>query len=139
MSKRALLSNLAKVYCRIQPSGLHGVGVFAVRRIPKGINPFELPNEPKLVDLTPKDLKTLAPGIRKMIRDYVVNQEGRYVMSTVGLNLVELEFFVNHSNSPNLIFDEQNGCYRTARAIKPSEELTANYNTYAPTLLHSKR
>ena len=135
MSKQRLLANLAKVYCRIQPSDLHGVGVFAIRRIPKGINPFELPIDIELVSLTPADLRMLAPGIRQMIKQYNVNQNGRYVMSTLGLNLVELEYFVNHSTSPNLVFDEDNACYRTARTIATGEELTADYNEYAPGLL----
>jgi SET domain-containing protein len=134
MSKRTLLKNLEKVYCRVQPSKLHGVGVFAIRRIPKGINPFELPIPAKLVELTASDIRSLAPGIQQMIRQYAVKQNGRYVISTLGFNLVELEYFVNHSDSPNLSFDDHKGCYRTARVIARGEELTGDYNRYAPAM-----
>ena len=137
MSKRRLLANLAKVYCRIQPSPLHGVGVFAIRRIPKGINPFELPIRPKLVHLTSADLRKLAPGIQQMIRQYADNQNGRYVLTELGLNLVELEFFVNHSIEPNLVFDEDRGSFKTARIVARGEELTANYHRFALSLLTS--
>ncbi len=134
MSKRTLLRNLKKVYCRLQPSGHHGVGVFAIRRIPKGINPIELPEPPELVNLTEEDVRAQPVGIRKMIRQYAVKQNGHYVFSTLGFNIVELEYFVNHSNEPNLVFDEDEGCYRTARPIAPGEELTCDYNHFAPSM-----
>lgn len=132
MGKRKLLANLDKAYCRIQPSPLHGVGVFAVRRIPEGINPLELPIRTELVGLSEPDVRALPPGIRQMIRQYAVKQNGRYVLSTLGFNLVELEYFVNHSTKPNLVFDDAAGCYRTARAIARGEELTGDYNRFAP-------
>jgi hypothetical protein len=134
VNKRGLLKNLKKVYCRVQPSALHGVGVFAIRRIPKGINPFELPIPTQLVELTDADIRALPPGIRQMIRQYAVKQNGTYILSELGFNLLELEYFVNHSDSPNLIFDDDEGCYTTARAITRGEELTGDYNHYAPAM-----
>lgn len=134
MSKRKLLKNLEKVYCRLQPSAHHGVGVFAIRPIPKGINPFELPIPPDLVNLTDADVRPLPPGIKQMIKQYAVKQDGRYVLSTLGFNLPELEYFVNHSDVPNLMFDDDRGCYYTARRIKTGEELTGDYNRFAPAM-----
>lgn len=134
MSKRTLLRNLKKVYCRLQPSAHHGVGVFAIRRIPKGINPIELPGPPELVHLTEADVREQPLGIRKMIRQYAVKQNGVYIYSTLGFNIVELEYFVNHSTQPNLSFDEGAGCYLTARPIASGEELTCDYNHFAPSM-----
>ena len=125
--KQRLLDNLRKVYCRVQPSKLHGVGVFAIRRIPKGINPFEVPIPFALTSLTAADVRTLPRGIQQMIRQYVANQDGEYVLTMFGFNLLELEYFVNHSPTPNLLFDEDEGCYRTARVIASGEELTGDY------------
>jgi len=132
--KQTLLANLRKVYCRVQPSKLHGVGVFAIRRIPKGINPFEIPIPVELVSLTAADIRALPRGIQQMIRQYVANQDGEYVLTTFGFNLVELEYFVNHSPNPNLLFDEDDGCYRTARVIASGEELTGDYTRFAPSM-----
>lgn len=131
-SRQKLLANLEKVYCRIQPSELHGVGVFAIRRIPRGINPFEVPVPVELTKLSARDVRALPSGIGRMIRQYAVKQNGSYVISTLGFNLVELEYFVNHSSTPNLVFDEDEGCYRTARVIASGEELTGDYNHFAP-------
>ena len=39
---RLLLRNLfEQTYCRLRPSPIHGVGVFAIRAIPTGVDPFE--------------------------------------------------------------------------------------------------
>jgi len=132
MGKQQLLKNLQKVYCRIQPSALHGVGVFAIRRIPKGINPLEVPIPTELAELTDADVRALPPGIRRMIKQYAANQDGRYVLPTLGFNLVELEYFVNHSTKPNMVFDDEAGCYRTGRIIARGEELTGDYKRFAP-------
>jgi hypothetical protein len=40
--KAALLKHLQQeVYCRLGISPLHGIGVFALRAIPKGVNPLK--------------------------------------------------------------------------------------------------
>lgn len=108
------------------------MGVFAIRRIPKGINPLEVPIPTKLVALTLADVRPLPPGIRQMIRQYAANQDGRYILPTLGFNLPELEYFVNHSPKPNMIFDDEAGCYRTGRIIARGEELTGDYKRFAP-------
>jgi hypothetical protein len=42
MKRTELLRHvLADCYCRLQPSLIHGIGVYAIRDIPKGKNPFE--------------------------------------------------------------------------------------------------
>jgi hypothetical protein len=42
MKRAALLRRvLADCYCRLQPSRIHGIGVFAIRDIPNGRNPFK--------------------------------------------------------------------------------------------------
>jgi len=47
--KKKLIKNLENdIYCRIKPSKKHGVGVFAIRDIPKGINPFKITGIPCL-------------------------------------------------------------------------------------------
>ena len=49
MSKeRKIIHNLRNnVYCRISRSKIHGVGVIAIKDIPKGINPFKKCNKTK--------------------------------------------------------------------------------------------
>ena len=40
--KQTILEHLKNnIYCRLKPSKIHGVGVFAIRNIPKNTNPFK--------------------------------------------------------------------------------------------------
>jgi len=42
---KQLVRNLKNnVYCRIKPDSFGGVGVFAIKDIPEGVNPFKLSN-----------------------------------------------------------------------------------------------
>ena len=60
--KKTLLSNLQNdIYCRIKSSKKHGVGVFAIRDIPKNSNPFKVSNsecmKQRLINIDEKDIK----------------------------------------------------------------------------------
>jgi hypothetical protein len=43
--------------------------------------------------------------------------------------------FLNHSNNPNVIYDERTGNYIATRIIKPSQEITINYKGYNDLIL----
>ena len=43
--RKRLLGNLKNTYCRLKPSNIEGVGVFAIRDIPQGVNPLPESNE----------------------------------------------------------------------------------------------
>ena len=61
---------LANCYCRLAPSAIHGIGVFAIRNIPRGRNPFNtLPKyaRPGYVRITSSELDALPPKLREMI------------------------------------------------------------------------
>jgi len=51
--KEVILKKLENTYCRLQPSMISGVGVFAIRDIPQGINPFQGAQEPEWIETTP--------------------------------------------------------------------------------------
>ena len=43
MSKNKLLKHLQNdIYCRLDVSKIAGIGVFAIKTIPKGVNPFKI-------------------------------------------------------------------------------------------------
>jgi hypothetical protein len=61
---------LANCYCRLAPSPIHGIGVFAIRNIPRGRNPFNtLPKyaRPGYVRMTSAELDALPLKLRGMI------------------------------------------------------------------------
>ena len=132
--KENILKKLNNTYCRLQPSKISGVGVFAIRDIPQGINPFEGSYDPKWYEFKAEELTHLDKEILKMIDDfYVIEKDGSVYMPECALNGMDMSFYVNHSSNPNLRkIDESDECLIliTNRKIKKGEELTIGYNTY---------
>jgi SET domain-containing protein len=138
-TKENLIKNLKNnTFCRFGKSD-HGVGVFAIKDIPKGTELFALCNseeEEDLIDLSEEDLKGLDNSIVKYVKDIFVKNEDGYSLPERGMNSLSLGFFLNHSSTPNLIHKINfiNGRYgllvpATARDIKEGEELTEDYHT----------
>jgi len=129
--KQQILSLLENTYCRLRPSSIQGVGVFAIRNIPKGVNPFQgVP----LVDsclFKKEELAHLPEEIQEMINDFfVIDTSGQIDIPEYGLNGIDIGFFINHSKTPNLITYDESETFVTAREIKKGEELMADYSTY---------
>jgi hypothetical protein len=119
------------VYVRLQPSPIHGVGVFAIRDIPIGTE--LLPNDKsELTWRTPEELNLskLDANVRQLYLDFcIIKDGGRRFGCPKNFNLLTPVWYLNHSKKPNVRCDEE---YRffTLREIKTGEELTADYETY---------
>jgi len=137
-----LVNNLKNdVYCRIKPDNFGGVGVFAVKDIPKGVNPFKLSNAEcvsyKLIDVPEKVIRKLAPGVRKMVEAFYDYDEesGTYGIPQPGLNAQDISFYLNTSPTPNIKIVESKKCsllsFKTKKLIKKGQQLFINYDEYA--------
>ena len=132
--KRALLVRevLADCYCRLQPSAIHGIGVFAIRDVPRGKNPFQMLARyarPGYVRITEEELEALPPGLARTIRALFVPTDGAMYIPTCGTNLVYLIAYLNHSDTPNLRTRDGFNFF-TRRKIREGEEMTVDYHTY---------
>jgi SET domain-containing protein len=127
--KKAILQKLKNTYCRLKPSKISGVGVFAIREIPKGINPFKGAHEPRWVEFKTSELK-LNKEIMRMIKDFYVTDD-TVLIPDCGLNGMDISFFVNNSEKPNLKTEDGGFSFITTRKIKKGEELTVSYKTYS--------
>ena len=131
MDKRQLLYDLRhRIYCRIRASRLSGVGVFAIRTIPKGTDPFESSHAVRLIGITEKEFKTLSAPIKKIVKDFCFYKNRMYFLPDCGLNAIDIAHFINYSDTPNMRAAEgrDGDVYFIAnRSIKTGEELTANY------------
>lgn len=117
-----------KTYCRLCPSKKHGVGVFAIKDIPKGVNPFETEDNEETVEITDKDLKGMDPEVKKMVDDFAFFKDGIYYLGEYGLNGMNISFFLNTSKNPNMKSVNGGEGFITAEEIKKGEELTVDYN-----------
>lgn len=119
----------AGVYVRLKPSSLHrgGVGVFAVRRIPKNTRIFADENEE--VAWIDKRLLPKSKALRKVYDDFAIIKGDRYGCP-VSFNRLTPAWFMNESKTPNTICDDNYDFY-AAKNIEPGQELTIDYSTFS--------
>ena len=72
MSKKELLRKLNATYCRIGRSKLNGVGVIAIRDMPRGTDPFIGCLPTRWVKLTVAEVARLPTAVQTMVRDFYV-------------------------------------------------------------------
>lgn len=129
--KEEILKKLENTYCRLKPSLVEGVGVFAIRDIPENTNPFLGVKEPEWQEFNVSELQHLDKEILKMIDDFnVVEKDGAVLVPECALNGMDLSFFLNNSDSPNMKTIDGGFVFVSSREIKKGEELTVAYSTY---------
>ena len=116
------------VFVRLQPSPLHGIGVFAIRDIPKGKYVFRGDDE-QLCWIEVSKTKRLGKEVRRLYEDFCVLRNGKYGCPRT-FNVLTPAWFINHSENPNLAADEKFDFYSTRR-IKKGEELTLCYKPHS--------
>lgn len=122
------------VYCRFKPSKLGGVGVFAIRDIPKGAEIFKMSKKTRFVGIDPRlvfDNDKIAPGVKEFVRDFCAVTDRKLYLTDSGLNSMDISFALNHSKDPNVVDRNKNGeDFFALKKIKEGEELTIGYHSY---------
>lgn len=128
--KKDIIENIKNTYCRLMASSIAGVGVFAIRDIPKGINPFKCIKELQYFQFNLDDFGKLDKEVYKMVDDFfVIEKDKTLTVPENGLNCMDISFFVNHSDKPNMV-TEEGRYFITSRKVKKGEEMTVGYDTY---------
>ena len=138
MLKNKLIKHLENdIYCRIGVSKISGVGVIAIRDIPKGVDPFKTlsKEDENVIELDKDDIKKVDPNVKKIISDFFGNSNSkRFDILASGPNNINVSFYMNHSDKPNIdIIEKSNSNYMgfvTNKNIKKGDEITINYNNY---------
>ena len=133
--KRKRTSSLphTAVYTRIGRSKIHGVGVFAIRDIPKGIRIFPHDNS-RLVWIDKERLKGLPENILRLYLDFAIidKEKGRYLCPE-NFGLMTVAWFLNEpcrGMKPNVRCGK-NYDFFAFRNIRADEELTVDYQTFS--------
>ena len=117
------------VYVRLKPSRLHdaGIGVFAVRRIPKNTKVFAGENE----EIFWRGEASLPRKgeLRRLYDDFAIIKGKSYGCPT-SFNRLTPAWYLNESKEPNVRCDENYDFY-SLREIKADEELTVDYATFS--------
>jgi len=136
---KALIRNLKyDTYTRLRPDAFGGVGVFAIKDIPAGVNPFKYGTgicPIKTVNIPDSVVKTFDLEVQKMIKDfYVLEEDGKWCIPKLGLNGNDISFYINTSKTPNVKIINTKKCdmviFKTMRPIANGEELFINYDEY---------
>ena len=108
----------------LAPSSIHGIGLFAAQRIPRGTVIWRL-NPLIDLELAEEQIEALAEAARVQIRKYTYldGVRGRFVLCGDDAR------FFNHDDHPNChdFPDEHGGTTVAARDIDEGEELTSDY------------
>jgi SET domain-containing protein len=131
MDKSEFLESLKGVYCRLAPTE-HGVGVIAIRPIPKGTDPFPDIEKGGAIPIPKAEWEAtfMDEAVRKLVENMSVYQNGALMVPDCSLNAIDPSFFLNHSENPNMITRDGGETFIAARDIARGEELTADYTTY---------
>ena len=130
-TKKEVLNCLKNTYCKLKPSKIEGVGVFAVRDIPQNINPFLGVKNQRWYEFKLSELKSLDKEILKMVDNFFVIEKNKTVyIPRLGLNTMDMSFYVNNSKNPNIKTIDGGLTFITLRKIKKGEEIVVSYATY---------
>lgn len=141
----------SQAYVHLAPSRVAGVGVFALRPIPAGVDPFPVCNEhlaakEQFSVCSAGDLRGVPESVMEQVRSFfapLTEEDGwtpqrsddgevLYGVLATGMNSLNLSWYLNHSDDPNIAFQdaEEEGSYNsfvTRRRIEVGEELLTDY------------
>jgi hypothetical protein len=130
MTKQEIIDQCKNdVYARLFASPIHGVGVVAIKDIPKGTCPFVGCDDQGWQEITNEELMEIPDSIKKVIADMLICEDGKWWMPNAGIQKLDISYFLNHSENANMESDDA-GTFTATRDIKAGEELTSNYNQY---------
>lgn len=115
------------VFARIGPSRIHGVGALAIRDIPAHTLVFRGESE-RAVWVSRRAVRRLPKALRALYEDFGM-VSGDQIGVPPNLNRLSVGWYVNHSDTPNLVAGDD-GRFRTVRLVRAGEELTADYRTF---------
>lgn len=106
-------------------SRIEGVGVFAVRHIPKNTRLFHY--APESYELVRLD-DIVDKNIQQLYSDLFVQEEGYVWVPRSGMRSVDMSYYLNHSKHPNVQYMEDKNWFVSLKSIEQGEELTYDYN-----------
>jgi SET domain-containing protein len=128
VDKARILKHLqTEVYCRLGISPVHGIGVFAIKDIPKGAKPLVSLIKIKEFSFSKKEINKLPASVKKEVRMFCYYDKDEYLIPSIGLNAMNMAFYMNHSKTPNVKYLKNNDIV-ALRKIKANEELFFDYD-----------
>lgn len=127
MTKEELLSDLRNTYIALRPSSVHGIGVFAIRDIPKGCRDMFSRESGEWIKVPIKEIDALPDASRDLVETYCVFDDDYYWVPDHGFKKVDLVNYLNHSDKPNVVSINDGEFFEAITDIPVGQELFVNY------------
>lgn len=116
-------------YVVLRPSSVAGVGVFALRDIPKGCRDmFSKPHPTdNWIKIPLTEVENLPEHAKFLIWNYCLFDDENYFVPDYGFKKLDLCLFLNHSDSPNVKSINGGDYFEAVRDIASGEELFLYY------------
>jgi SET domain-containing protein len=128
MTKQELLQELSKeTFISLQPSPVHGIGVFAIRDIPCGCCSIFSKNVGEWIKIPIADVERLPDHSRNMVETYCLYDEEYYFVPDYGFKVMDMVNYLNHSLIPNIRSVNHGEWFEAITDIPAGTELLINY------------
>lgn len=132
MTKDELIQELRdETFITIKPSTVHGIGVFAIRDIPKGCNRIFSRNVGNWIKVPISEVESLPEHSKSLVETYCLYDEENYYLPDYGFKVMDLVNYLNHSTIPNIESVNDGENFVALRDIKAGEELFVSYHEIA--------
>ena len=123
-----LLSELQNdTYVMPKASPIHGIGVFAIRDIPKGTRNIFSKGRGEWIKVPITEVEKLPEHTRSLIETYCLFDEEDYWVPEYGFKVIDPVIYLNHSSNPNIISINDGEEFEAIVDIKEGQELLVNY------------
>lgn len=132
ITKATLLNELIHhTYVMLRPSNIDGIGVFALRFIPKGCRDMFSKSDPadEWLTFSREEILALPTHARKLVENYCLFDADQYYVPEKGFKAVDVSLFLNHADTPNIVSIDNGNYFEALRDIAEGEELLIDYGT----------
>ena len=109
-------------------SNVHGIGVFAIRKIPKGTKNIFSSNSGEWIKVPIEEVEKLPASSKNLIETYCLFDENCYYVPEYGFKMIDPVIFLNHSSHPNIISLNDGEQFEALIDIEAGIELLVNYS-----------
>ena len=128
MTQKELLQELSKeTFVSLQPSPVHGIGVFAIRDIPRGCRSIFSKNVGEWIKIPIREVEQLPEHSRNLVETYCLYDEENYFVPDYGFKVMDMVNYLNHSPAPNISSINHGEWFEALVDIPAGTELLINY------------
>ncbi len=128
MTAAEILQELAtETWVTLRPSPVHGIGVFAIRDIPKGCTTIFSKNIDNWVKLPIKKVEELPAHAKELVETYCLYDTEHYYVPDYGFKIMDMVNYLNHSATPNVLSINDGEYFEALSAIPAGTELFVSY------------